>query len=85
MSDHRDIPPTIWAARYSKGNVLAKCLSVDGFKTRAARLAEALRGRYTGREKGYVMSPTKAEKLLRLYAEGWDASSVTGQLEAPRP
>jgi len=83
MTDHRDIPPTIWAARYAKRQVLIKCPSVDGFKTRAARLAEALKGRYTNRERGYIMSEAKAEKLMRLYLDGWDATIMTGELIAP--
>lgn len=72
-------------ARYSKGNMCVSCPSPDGFKTRAARLiGDALKGRYSGREKGYIVPPSKAKKFERLHAEGWDASTVTGELIAPR-
>lgn len=67
-------------ARYAKGCMAVSCPSDDGYKTRAARLAEYLRGRYSGRERAYIMSPRKAERLAELYAQGRDACYVTGQL-----
>ena len=72
--------PTTSPARYAKGQVAVRCPSSDGYKTRAARLAEHVGGRYSNREYAYIMSPTKAEKLLRLHAEGRDASPITGEL-----
>lgn len=81
MTSNQDY--TISPARYSKGKVVVRCPSRDGFKTRAARLAEGLRGRWTHRAGGYVMTPAKAARFERLYAEGWDASCITGELEAP--
>ena len=75
-----DIPPKILPARYAKGQMAARCPSNDGFKTRAARLAEHLRGRYSNREGAYILSPAKARKLQELYAAGRDASAVTGEL-----
>lgn len=69
--------------RYAKGSVVCRCTSNDGWKTRASRLADGLRGRWSHRAGGYVMSPAKAARFERLYAEGWDASAFTGKLEPP--
>lgn len=75
---------TISPARYAKGMVKIEAPSTDGRKTRAARLADSLaRGRYTGREKAYILSPSAARRFEKLYAEGWDASVLTRELKAP--
>jgi hypothetical protein len=71
-------------ARYAKGMLAVRCPSTTGYKTRAARLANALATRYTNREHAYILSPNKADRFERLYAEGWDACVITGELEAPR-
>jgi hypothetical protein len=63
---------------------IIRCPSPDGYKTRAARLAEALKGRWTHRAGGYVVSPTKAAKFERLYAEGWDGCYMTATLVPPK-
>ena len=60
------------------------CPSADGYKTRAARLAEALRGRYSGRERAYIMSRAKAARLAELYAQGRDACVITRTLDPQR-
>ena len=84
MNNNRDIPPIVNAARYAKNMIAVQCPSIDGFKTRAGRLANSLaNGRYTHREHAYIMSPKKAERLLILYKEGWDAAVVTGELIQP--
>lgn len=76
---------TVSPARYSKGKMAVRCPSANGWKTRAARLAGAIaRGRYTGREGAYIMSPTAAAKFERLFLEGWDACVITHELEPPR-
>lgn len=68
---------TISSARYAKGKVAVRCPGKDGFKTRAGRLAECIaRGRYTGREQAYIMSPSAAKRFERLYAEGYDSASI---------
>ena len=75
---------TVTPARYAKSMMLVKSPPSDGFKTRAARLAEAIaHGRYTHREGGYVMTKPAAARFEKLYAEGWDANSVTGELRPP--
>jgi|SRR5476651_337079 len=72
-------------ARYAKGKVIVQTPSDTGWKTRAARLADAIaRGNYTNREHGYVMSPSQAEKFQKLFFAGWDASSLTRTLQAPK-
>lgn len=68
-------PYTITDARYAKGKKAVRCPSPDGYKTRAAYLAERLaNGRYTNREHAYIMSPAAALRFEKLYTEGWDAS-----------
>lgn len=78
-----DTAPTISSARYARNMMAVHCPSNDGFKSRAACLAEALRGRYSGREGAYIMSPTKAERLRNLYAAGWDANCISKKLIPP--
>lgn len=74
---------TIVDARYAKGQKVVRCTSDDGYKTRAMRLAEVMGGRWVHRSGGYTMSPTKAAKFERLYAEGFDASTIMGRLIPP--
>lgn len=82
QNSHQDY--TILPARYSKGNMLVQCPSKDSWKTRAARLIEGVGGRYTHREKGYVVSPTKLKKFEIKFAEGWDYSPISGEWEPPQ-
>ena len=71
-------------ARYAKGLKAISCPSTSGWKTRAGRLAARLaNGRWTKREKAYIMTPKAAERFEKLFAEGWDAFPMTGGLEAP--
>ena len=71
-------PFTIGPARYARGQKAVQVFdSRYGFKGRAARLCDALRGRYTHRERAYIMSPAKADKLRQLYAAGWDANVIS--------
>lgn len=66
---------TISNARYAKGKKAVRCHSTTGYKTRAAYLAHRLaNGRYTNRERAYILSPTAAVRFEKLYAEGWDVS-----------
>lgn len=78
--------PARYAGRWNgKPQVAVRCPSPDGYKTRAARLiGDGLKGRYSRREHAYIVSPAKAAKFERLYAEGWDASSFTGALVPPK-
>lgn len=78
-----DLAPMIGAARYAKGMMTARCPSSDCFKSRAGRLAEALRGRFSKREHAYIMSTSKARKLAELYAAGADACSYSGAIVWP--
>lgn len=80
MHDNRDPAPVISEARYAKGQMAASCPGVDGWKGRAARLAEHLKGRYSHRENAYIMSRTKAARLRELFAAGRDASAITREL-----
>jgi hypothetical protein len=75
---------TVSKARYAKRSVAVRCPPTNGFKTRAARLAEGLKGRYSNREHAYIMSESKARRLRELFDSGWDASFITGVLEPPR-
>jgi len=78
------LAPQFAAARYAKGKVAVRCSSDgSGTKTRAMRLASALRGRWVSREKAYIMSPASAEKLRTAYESGRDAilGDVRGVLD----
>jgi hypothetical protein len=73
----------ILPAPYAKGKCIISAPSRTSWKTRAARLAEALGGKYVGRSRGYTIGPKSAERFVKLYAEGWDGS-LWGALEPPR-
>jgi hypothetical protein len=78
---------TFKEARYAKGKVLyiPPPTGSDNWKNRQMKLAEAkgISGKYTGREKGYIMSKSQAEKLKKYILEGYDASAFTGELIKP--
>lgn len=68
-------------ARYAKGQVAVTPLdNHDGLKGRSARLCCFVRGRWSNRERAYIMSPTKAAEFESLYANGSDASPITLEL-----
>ena len=72
-------------ARYAKGQVAIHAKSDDsGFKTRAMRLAEGVGGRWSNREKAYIMSQSKADKLKDLHDKGHDYSPITKEFRQPR-
>lgn len=76
---------TISPARYAKGGQLAVHLPKgDGWKGRAERLLCALNFRYTNRCNAFIGSPTKVLKFEKLYADGWDASYFSRELEPPK-
>ncbi len=74
---------SIGPANYAKNSMAVKIESDgSGWKTRAAYLAGAIGGRWSNREKAYIMSPKKAERLKKLIEEGWSANS-SGELVKP--
>ena len=76
---------TITDARYAKGQKAIHCISDgSGWKTRAMRLACVLNGRYSNREKVYIISPTKAVRFEKLFSEGWDAEFIGQELIPPK-
>jgi hypothetical protein len=85
----REMPYTITPARYAKGMMCVRPNDEINhseymtFKGRASRLCDHLRGRWTHRDGGYIMSPTKAARFEKLYAEGWSAHSFSGELYKP--
>lgn len=75
---------TVTPARYAKNMMAVHCPSDgSGWKTRAHYLCCALRGRYSGRENAYILSPTKARRFEHLYRQGWNASPF-GTLIPPK-
>lgn len=70
---------TVTPARYAHGMLAVSCPSSNGFKTRAARLCDHLKGRYSNRERAYILSPAKVERLNALFDAGRDAS-IFGEL-----
>lgn len=71
--DAREPEPSVSNARYADGMKAVRPASIDGYKGRGSRLAEALNGRWSNREHAYIMSPTKAKKLVSLFHSGHDA------------
>lgn len=72
-----EIDGTVWtvgAARYAKDQAKVRHASRSGLKSRGDRIAEALGGRFSGRESAYIMSRTKAERWVELLQAGWDAN-----------
>jgi hypothetical protein len=65
--------PRVELYRYAKGKVVLIAKSDDGWKTRAARLAEAFGGRWVHRAGGYVMSPNRAQRAVDAWHAGLDA------------
>lgn len=59
-------------ARYAKNSIAVRCNPDGGFKTREMRVVEALKGRWSNREKAYIMAASKEGRLRQLIAEGWD-------------
>lgn len=84
LDEFREDDISIEPARYAKNMMLVKAPSSTGFKSRGDRLAGALGGKWTNRERGYVMSKAKAEKLRKLYADGWDAEFFGSTLVPPK-
>lgn len=72
-------------ARCAKGMMAVHCVKDgSGFKTRAMRIiGDHLNARWSGREKAYIASPTKVEKLKALFANGSDAPVMTGEIYKP--
>lgn len=84
FSDNTGERATVSTARYRKGNQGLVVIQNDSkFKGKLGRLAENLGGKYTHREKGYVLSPTatkrfrelaplaKKQSFERTFAEEW--------------
>ena len=70
-------------ARYARGMVAVHPIRTGtGYASRASLLCRHLNARWSGREGAYIMSPTKAAKLERLFAEGYDAT-IFGKLIHP--
>lgn len=81
-----NLAPTIHENKRRNGKpmIVARCPSDgSGYKTRAARLAEALHGRWSHRQGGYVMSRRGADRLVAYYRDGWDASYISATLQPP--
>lgn len=81
---------TIKPARYAKGQMAIHCERDPNpeawTKTRAMRLAaDGVKGRYSNREKAYIVSPAKAARFERLFAEQSDADVMTGEIFAAAP
>ena len=76
-------PFTVEPARWAKGMMaVTPHDDIQGFKGRVAYLIDHLKGRWSNRERVYIMSPSKVAKLRKLYAEGYSAT-IFGELVAP--
>lgn len=77
-----DTAISVSPAKYAKNQIAVRCVSLDGFKSRASRLAEGLNGRWSNREKAFIMSPSKVEKLKSMLSSGEDYSPITRQFKS---
>ena len=81
--EHKDY--RIFPAKYAKRQfVISPTPDGSGFKTRAGRLAEAVGGRWVNRSRGYHVSEVRAQRFIRLFEEGWDASTYNKALIPPQ-
>ena len=71
------------AARYAKGKVAIHVTSPGDFKSGAANLAEALGGKWTSREKAYLLPKTKEDRFTSMVVGGWNANPVSRDLTPP--
>lgn len=79
-AEHQDYK--IRPASYAK-NMIAISTTPDGsgMKTRAAYLATTLaNGRYSNRERAYLMSKQKATQFVALYDQGFTATIMSGKI-----
>lgn len=68
----------ITSARYAKGKRLIRPMdSRDGMKGRSSYLANNLGGRWSNREKGYILSIAAADKFLILFEKGFEGDLCT--------
>ncbi len=66
-------------ARYAKGKVAVAARAAPGelFATPAARIAAEVGGRYSGRERAYIMSPTQYRRMQeRIVADKADTENM---------
>ena len=90
MTPQRDLsytatPILLNPYRNPKPAFSVRCPSLDGYKTRAARLiGDGLRCKWS-RRLGYTVSPAKFAKFEKLFAEGWDASVMRPGVMFPPP
>lgn len=66
---------TIRPARMAKGMLAVRHESADIYKARGSFLADALKARWTGRDKAYLMTPAKADLWLDLMRKGYTGCS----------
>lgn len=86
MPNGTALPYTITPSRYARNKlVIRPTPDGTGLKTRAACLAEckAVNGKWVGRSGGYHVSKRGAKTFEKLFAEGYDASFLTGELLPP--
>ena len=75
---------TVHGYRYAKGKQCVRPVpDGSGWKTRAARLAEACGGRWVHRAGGYLLSAAGVARFERLYAAGYDGNTFTRELVEP--
>lgn len=62
----------ITKARYAKNSIAVKCPSINAFSSREARITQAIGGRWSNREKSYILPATKESRLRQLVTDGYD-------------
>lgn len=70
MTTYTLTPPVLWKHDWA---LQVPLLDSDGFESRGALLAKALRGRYAGEARTFYFTPARARKWEILYQAGFTA------------
>lgn len=67
-------------ARYAKGKIAVRPSSQGDYRSNASYLAEAVGGRYSNRERAYIMSPSQVRRMDTYLRQGMTANPITGEI-----
>lgn len=72
-------------ARYAKGKLAVRPSSSGNFRSNASYLAEAVGGRYSNRERAYIMSPSQVRRMDAYLRQGMTANPISGEIYRAAP
>lgn len=71
-------------ARYAKGKMALSAPPDGDWASSAQLLAQAVGGRYSNRERAYIVSPKQAQRVRDLARRGYTANPVSGEIYKPK-